>query len=55
MATGSKINQFFVGDISTEYKSGNTAVNVKVNTSSNVRKMMSQVLKDNFELALVLF
>lgn len=36
VATGSKINQFFVGDISTEYKSGNTAVNVKVNTSSNI-------------------
>ena len=48
MATGSKINEFFVGDISTEYKSGNTTVNVKVNTSSNVRKKFVPKYKSKF-------
>ncbi|KAE9601668.1 hypothetical protein Lal_00040578 [Lupinus albus] len=36
VATGSKKDQFFVGDINTLYKSGNTTVDVKVDTYSNV-------------------
>uniref|UniRef100_A0A5B7BM84 Voltage-dependent anion-selective channel protein n=1 Tax=Davidia involucrata TaxID=16924 RepID=A0A5B7BM84_DAVIN len=35
-ATGLKKGQIFVGDISTQYKSGNTTVDVKVDTYSNV-------------------
>ncbi|XP_042491445.1 mitochondrial outer membrane protein porin 4-like [Macadamia integrifolia] len=35
-ATGVKSNQFFLGDISTQYKSGKTTVDVKVDTRSNV-------------------
>lgn len=35
-ATGIKKDDIFVGDISTQYKSGNTAVDVKVDTYSNV-------------------
>ncbi|KAL7224703.1 hypothetical protein ACSBR1_026062 [Camellia fascicularis] len=35
-ATGVKRDQIFVGDISTLYKSGNTTVDVKVDTYSNV-------------------
>ncbi|KAF5461763.1 hypothetical protein F2P56_017837 [Juglans regia] len=35
-ATGLKRDQFFLGDISTLYKSGNTTVDVKVDTYSNV-------------------
>ncbi|BAT76724.1 hypothetical protein LR48_Vigan627s005900 [Vigna angularis] len=36
VATGLKKDQVFVGDISTLYKSGNTTVDVKVDTYSNV-------------------
>ncbi|CAJ1941874.1 unnamed protein product [Sphenostylis stenocarpa] len=36
IATGLKKDQIFVGDISTLYKSGNTTVDVKVDTYSNV-------------------
>ncbi|CAL0330358.1 unnamed protein product [Lupinus luteus] len=36
IATGSKKDQFFVGDINTLYMSGNTTVDVKVDTYSNV-------------------
>ncbi|XAR51179.1 hypothetical protein NMG60_11005735 [Bertholletia excelsa] len=35
-ATGVKRDQIFVGDICTQYKSGNTTVDVKVDTYSNV-------------------
>lgn len=35
-ATGVKVDQLFIGDISTKYKSGKTTVDVKVDTSSNV-------------------
>lgn len=35
-ATGLKKDHIFVGDISTQYKSGNTTVDVKVDTYSNV-------------------
>ncbi|OVA20927.1 Eukaryotic porin/Tom40 [Macleaya cordata] len=35
-ATGVKKDQFFVGDISTQYKSGSTTVDLKVDTSSSV-------------------
>ncbi|KAM7472797.1 hypothetical protein LguiA_010980 [Lonicera macranthoides] len=35
-ATGLKKDQIFFGDISTQYKSGNTTVDVKVDTYSNV-------------------
>ncbi|XVF70028.1 hypothetical protein PTKIN_Ptkin11bG0128400 [Pterospermum kingtungense] len=35
-ATGLKKDQIFVGDINTAYKSGNTTVDVKVDTYSNV-------------------
>lgn len=35
-ATGVKKNQIFVGDISTQYRSGKTTINVKVDTYSNV-------------------
>ncbi|XP_077215410.1 voltage dependent anion channel 4 [Tasmannia lanceolata] len=34
--TGVKRDQLFIGDINTQYKSGNTTVNVKVDTSSNI-------------------
>lgn len=36
IATGSKRDQIFIGDLSTIYKSGNTTVDVKVDTYSNV-------------------
>ncbi|KAF7806623.1 mitochondrial outer membrane protein porin 6 [Senna tora] len=36
IATGFKKDQIFVGDINTLYKSGNTAVDVKIDTYSNV-------------------
>ena len=36
IATGLKKDQIFVGDISTLYKSGNTTVDVKVDTYSNI-------------------
>lgn len=35
-ATGVKKDQIFIGDISTQYRSGNTVVDVKVDTYSNV-------------------
>ncbi|RRT38190.1 hypothetical protein B296_00057514, partial [Ensete ventricosum] len=35
-ATGIKVNELFIGDISTQYKSGKTVVDVKVDTNSNV-------------------
>ncbi|PKU65270.1 mitochondrial outer membrane protein porin 6 [Dendrobium catenatum] len=35
-ATGVKLDDLFVGDISTQYKSGKTTVDVKVDTNSNV-------------------
>ncbi|XP_072987894.1 mitochondrial outer membrane protein porin 6 [Typha latifolia] len=35
-ATGVKIDQLFIGDISTQYRSGRTTVNVKVDTNSHV-------------------
>ncbi|KAL6977727.1 Mitochondrial outer membrane protein porin 4 [Sarracenia purpurea var. burkii] len=35
-ATGVKRDQIFVGDISTQYKNGNTIVDVKVDTYSNI-------------------
>lgn len=35
-ASGIKKNDIFVGDISTQYKSGNTTVDVKVDTYSNI-------------------
>ncbi|KAG1354993.1 Mitochondrial outer membrane protein porin 6 [Cocos nucifera] len=35
-ATGVKIDQLFIGDISTQYKNGKTTVDVKVDTNSNV-------------------
>lgn len=35
-ATGIKRDDIFVGDVSTHYKSGNTAVDVKVDTYSTV-------------------
>lgn len=35
-ATGVKKDQIFIGDISTQYKSGNVTVDVKVDTYSNV-------------------
>lgn len=35
-ATGVKKDQIFIGDISTQYRSGNTTVDVKVDTYSNV-------------------
>ncbi|KAL2928929.1 Mitochondrial outer membrane protein porin 4 [Bienertia sinuspersici] len=35
-ATGIKMGQIFVGDISNQYRSGNTTVDVKVDTYSNV-------------------
>lgn len=37
-ATGVKKGQIFVGDISTQYRSGKTIVDVKVDTYSNVRR-----------------
>lgn len=36
-ATGLKRDQIFIGDLNTIYKSGNTTVDVKVDTYSNVR------------------
>lgn len=36
-AVGVKKDNIFVGDINSQYKSGNTAVDVKVDTYSNVR------------------
>lgn len=36
--TGVKKDNLFTGDLSTLYKSGNTTVNVKIDTSSKVRK-----------------
>ncbi|XP_029119766.1 mitochondrial outer membrane protein porin 6 isoform X2 [Elaeis guineensis] len=41
MATGVKIDQLFIGDISTQYKSGKTTVDVKVDTNSNVSSTVS--------------
>ncbi|XP_020587649.1 mitochondrial outer membrane protein porin 6 [Phalaenopsis equestris] len=35
-ATGVKVDEVFVGDISTNYKNGKTTVDVKVDTNSNV-------------------
>lgn len=35
-ATGVKKDQIFIGDVSTQYRSGNTTVDVKVDTYSNV-------------------
>lgn len=35
-ATGVKLDELFLGDIGTQYKSGRTTVDVKVNTNSNV-------------------
>lgn len=35
-ATGVKLDDLFLGDISTQYKSGKTLVNVKVDTNSNI-------------------
>lgn len=35
-ATGLKKNEIFIGDINSVYKSGNTTVDVKVDTYSNV-------------------
>ncbi|CAO2822999.1 unnamed protein product [Amaranthus hypochondriacus] len=35
-ATGVKKNQIFIGDVNTQYKSGNTTVDLKVDTYSNV-------------------
>lgn len=35
-ATGVKIDQVFIGDIRTQYKSGKTTIDVKVDTNSNV-------------------
>lgn len=35
-ATGVKLDDLFIGDISTQYKSGKTTVDVKVDTNSNV-------------------
>ncbi|CAL9113792.1 unnamed protein product [Musa acuminata var. zebrina] len=35
-ATGIKVNELFIGDISTQYKSGKTVVDVKVDTNSNI-------------------
>ncbi|XP_020246496.1 mitochondrial outer membrane protein porin 6 [Asparagus officinalis] len=35
-ATGMKLNELFLGDVGTQYKSGRTTVDVKVNTNSNV-------------------
>ncbi|XP_074555812.1 mitochondrial outer membrane protein porin 6 [Curcuma longa] len=35
-ATGIKVNEQFLGDISTQYRSGKTLVDVKVDTNSNV-------------------
>uniref|UniRef100_A0A2P2LD22 Uncharacterized protein n=1 Tax=Rhizophora mucronata TaxID=61149 RepID=A0A2P2LD22_RHIMU len=37
-ATGLKKDQIFVGDINTLYKSGNTTVDVKIDTYSSVRR-----------------
>ncbi|KAL9242274.1 hypothetical protein vseg_016292 [Gypsophila vaccaria] len=36
MATGVKKDQVFIGDVSTQYRSGNTTVDLKVNTYSNI-------------------
>lgn len=38
-ATGLKKDQHFFGDINTVYKSGNTTVDMKVDTYSNVWKI----------------
>ncbi|MQL81401.1 hypothetical protein Taro_013876 [Colocasia esculenta] len=35
-ATGVKINQLFIGDLSTQYRRGSTSVDVKVDTNSNM-------------------
>ena len=35
-ATGVKKDHIFIGDVNTQYKSGNTTVNLKVDTYSNV-------------------
>ena len=48
IATGLKKDQIFVGDISTLYKSGNTTVDVKVDTYSNVRNRGLLLLKYAF-------
>jgi len=45
IATGLKKDKLFVGDISTLYKSGNTTVDVKVDTYSNVRNRSLLLLK----------
>ena len=36
-ATGVKLDELFFGDIGTQYKSGRTTVDVKVDTNSKVR------------------
>lgn len=36
LATGLKKDEIFIGDINSVYKSGNTTVDVKVDTYSNV-------------------
>lgn len=38
-ATGVKVNEVFIGDISTQYKSGKTVVDVKVDSNSNVSSL----------------
>ncbi|KAM0938925.1 putative Porin domain superfamily, eukaryotic porin/Tom40 [Dioscorea sansibarensis] len=40
-ATGVKMDEIFIGDISTQYKSGKTTVDVKVDTNSNVSTTVS--------------
>lgn len=40
-ATGLKRDQIFVGDVNTQYRSGNTTVDVKVDTYSNVTTKIS--------------
>ena len=45
-ATGVKRDQVFVGDISTQYKSGSTIVDLKVDTYSNVRREVVCVFFD---------
>ncbi|XP_042461267.1 mitochondrial outer membrane protein porin 6-like [Zingiber officinale] len=40
-ATGIKVNEQFLGDISTQYRSGKTLVDVKVDTNSNISTTIS--------------
>ncbi|XP_039138700.1 mitochondrial outer membrane protein porin 6 [Dioscorea cayenensis subsp. rotundata] len=40
-ATGVKMDEVFIGDINTQYKSGKTTVDVKVDTNSNVSTTVS--------------